>query len=343
MKAAIVGVTGYTGLELLRIILGHPNLEVGTIHSYSLHKHTIDEYCPHLQGLISLPVQPFDPQVIMAENQIVFFATPAGVCKELVLPFVEKNFPVIDLSGDLRLKDGGIYEKWYQKPAATKEILEKASYCLPEFPDQSVTNLISNPGCFATAALLTAAPLVIKGLVQRDSLILDGKSGLSGAGKTYGESSHYVNASENMSMYKLNSHQHIPEILQQLQVWDPAIAGVHFTTSLIPVKRGIFMTVYGKVKNPVTEKELWEAYQEIYQDQPFVRLQKLGKLPQLRQVYATNFCDIGLGLNELTGMVTVVGVIDNLMKGASGQAIQNFNRWAGLDERAGLWQAPLFP
>lgn len=343
MKAAIVGVTGYTGIELLRIIQGHPQLTVGTIHSYSMHKHSIEEDYPHLQGVLQLSVQPFEPEEIMAKNDLVFFATPAGVAKELAPVFIEADFPVIDLSGDFRLQDPAVYEKWYQKSAATKELLAQATYALPEFTSEYSGNLISNPGCYATAALLTIAPLIKGDLIDPTTLILDGKSGLSGAGKTLGESSHYVNVDENMTLYKLNQHQHIPEIVQQLQVWNQEITSVHFTTSLIPVKRGIFLTAYGKVKDGVTEGAIYQAYEECYREAPFVRLQAKGQLPQLRQVTGTNFCDIGLGVNETTGIVTLVGVIDNLMKGAAGQAIQNYNRWAQIEETAGLWQVPLFP
>lgn len=343
MKAAIVGVTGYTGIELLRIIQGHPQLEIGTVHSYSLHKHSIEEEYPHLQALLHLPVHPFDEEMIMAENDLVFFATPAGVAKELATVFIKKDFPVIDLSGDFRLKEPALYEQWYQKTAVAPEFLGKATYALPEFATEPPGNLISNPGCYATAAILTVAPLIKAGVIEPDSLILDGKSGLSGAGKTLGESTHYVNVDENMTMYKLNCHQHIPEIVQQLQQWNEKITSVQFTTSLIPVKRGIFMTAYAKVVEGVTEADLYQAYEICYQEQPFVRLQPVGILPQLRQVTGTNFCDIGLGLNEATGIVTVVGVIDNLMKGASGQAIQNYNRWAGIEETTGLWQLPLYP
>lgn len=343
MKAAIVGVTGYTGIELLRIIQGHPSLSIGTLHGSSLHKHTIETEYPHLGHLLTMPILPFDSELIMKENDLVFFATPAGVCKELGQVFVERGFPVIDLSGDLRLKEASLYEAWYQKEAAPQAMLDQATYALPEFMTNKASNLISNPGCYATAALLTIAPLVIHKLVDPTTFILEGKSGLSGAGKNLSESSHFVNVAENMSMYKLNRHQHIPEILQQLQIWDETIKDIHFTTSLIPVKRGIFMSAYAKVFSGVTEVDLLTAYQKTYAQQPFVRIQPQGTLPQLRQVTGTNFCDIGLGLNEGTGIVTLVGVIDNLMKGASGQAVQNYNRWAGIEETAGLQSVPIYP
>jgi N-acetyl-gamma-glutamyl-phosphate reductase, common form len=341
MKAAIVGVTGYTGVELLRLIHQHPLLTVGTLHSQSMHKKSISEFYPHLQGICEQEVEPFDAEKIMQENQLVFFATPSGISKDLVQVFVDANFPVIDLSGDLRL-DAPTYQQWYKKEPATQAILDQAYYAVPEWSEVQ-GNLISNPGCYATTAILSAAPLLQQQMIEVDSLIFDGKSGLSGAGKQLTDMSHYVSVDENMSMYKLNQHQHIPEVLQFLQHFDQSLAALQFSTSLIPVKRGIFMTMYAKVKPGYTEQQLWEAFQSAYQEKPFVRVQPLGQLPELRQVIGTNYCDIGLGLNTSNQMLTVVAVIDNLGKGAAGQAIQNFNRWAGIAETSGLIQAPIYP
>ena len=340
MKAAIVGVTGYTGLELVRLIQLHPVLEIGTLHSHSCHENSAAVY-PHLQQLIDQPISPFDPQQIMAENELVFFATPAGISKELVSSFVEHDFPVVDLSGDLRLKEGQMYQQWYQQPPAADHLLQAATYALPEF-QRAQGNLIANPGCYATAAILAAAPLV-RSKWLAGIPIFDGKSGLSGAGKKLTETSHFVTISENMRTYKLNQHQHIPEILQQFQLWDPELTAIQFSTSLIPVKRGIMMTLYVPVAPERTVEDIYHRYQEEYQGQPFIRLQPLGKLPELRQVLGTNFCDIGLALNPTTHIVTVIAVIDNLVKGAAGQAIQNVNKWAGLEETAGLRQIPWYP
>jgi N-acetyl-gamma-glutamyl-phosphate reductase len=340
VKAAIVGVTGYTGLELVRLIQLHPVLEIGTLHSHSRHENSAAVY-PHLQQLIDQPISPFDPQQIMAENELVFFATPAGISKELVSSFVEHDFPVVDLSGDLRLKEGQMYQQWYQQPPAADHLLQAATYALPEF-QRAQGNLIANPGCYATAAILAAAPLV-RSKWLAGIPIFDGKSGLSGAGKKLTETSHFVTISENMRTYKLNQHQHIPEILQQFQLWDPELTAIQFSTSLIPVKRGIMMTLYVPVAPERTAEDIYHRYQEEYQGQPFIRLQPLGKLPELRQVLGTNFCDIGLALNATTRIVTVIAVIDNLVKGAAGQAIQNVNKWAGLEETAGLRQIPWYP
>ena len=343
MKAAIIGVTGYTGLELVRLIQRHPILQLGTLHSHSQHTANSVAFYPHLQGLVEQAITPYTPEKVMAENEIVFFATPAGVTKNEVAAFAAADFPVIDLSGDLRLKDGEVYKKWYKSVPAKKELLKKAQYCLPEFMETKPGNLIANPGCYATAALLSAIPLVKAGLITDMPLIFDGKSGFSGAGKSLSDHSHFVTADENMTLYKLNEHQHIPEIIHGLQQFDSSLKTIQFTTSLIPVKRGIMMTLYAKIKKDVTELELYEAYTSCYHNRDFVRMQPLGELPQLRQVVGTNFCDIGMGLNPQTGILTVVGVIDNLVKGASGQALQNFNLWAQLDEDTGLKDIPLYP
>lgn len=341
MKAAIVGVTGYTGIELIRLIQQHPYLTLGSMHRSENEEAALSEIYPHLSGLDVL-IEAFDAKKIMEKNDIVFFATPAGITKDLVAPFVENNFPVIDLSGDLRLRKQELYEVWYQRPAAEKQILDQAIYALPEFVDKK-GNLLSNPGCYATATNLLLAPLVKNQVIDLESIIIDAKSGLSGAGKKLTQSSHYVNVAENMSMYKLNKHQHIPEIIQFLQQWAPNLQHLHFTTSLIPVKRGIFISAYLRLAANQSMEEVKQAYQQAYQDQPFVRMQPINQLPQLQQVIGSNYCDIGFAYNEATKILTVVAVIDNLIKGASGQAIQNFNIWAGLPQTTGLMQLPIFP
>lgn len=340
MKAAIIGVTGYTGMELVRLILQHPVLELGTLCSHSKNGEQFATYYPVFKGLVDQAVEPVDVNKIMAENDLVFFATPSGISKDLAIPFIEKDFPVIDLSGDLRLKNPADYKKWYKKEPAPQSVLDKACYCVPEF-DEIQGNLISNPGCYATACELTLAPLAKEKLLDPSFIVVDGKSGLSGAGKKLSESSHFVNVQDNLSLYKLNQHQHIPEILQQLQKWDGDIKSIQFTTTLIPVTRGIFMTSYVKLTQALTEAEIYQIYEKTYQDKPFVRVQEPGVLPQLKQVVGSNFCDIGLGFNPDTQILTIVTVIDNTVKGAAGLAIQNCNKWLHIDETSGLQFAPL--
>lgn len=343
MKVSIIGVTGYSGLELLRLLNNHPAVEIVSIHSHSQNGEAIDRRFPHLKHLIELPLEEVDPEKIMAQADLVFFAAPSGVAKDQALPFIEKQFPVIDLSGDYRLKNPAQYEKWYGKSSAPVSALEQATYGLADFQLPKDLKLIANPGCYATAAILSVAPLVKQQLIEKNSIIFDGKSGLSGAGKKLSEAAHYTEANDNMSVYKLNQHQHIPEIVQQLQAWDAEIPAVQFSTALIPVTRGILMTTYCKAKAGVTGSEVREAFEAEYGNKPFIRLQEGQDFPCIKQVVGSNYCDIGMAYNEATQTITVISVIDNLVKGAAGQAIQNLNILMNLPETTGLELVPVYP
>lgn len=344
MKVSIIGVTGYSGLELLRYLRTHPLVEIVSIHSHSMNKKTIDQVEPHLKHLINLPLEEIDPEKIMVKSELVFFATPSGISKELAIPFVKANFPVIDLSGDFRLKEDGAYEKWYGKTPAPQEIVATFDYGLSEFRTNPTTRFIANPGCYATATELSLAPLLNKETkIELDSIIVDAKSGFSGAGKGLSESTHFTSNHDNMSLYKMNSHQHIPEIVQQLKKWQPTLEAIQFSTSLIPVTRGIFVTTYAKLSQPQTTEELVALYKHFYEGKPFIRIQEVNQYPSIKQVVGSNNCDIGLAYNEKTNIVTVVTVIDNLGKGAAGQAVQNLNILAGYPETAGLDLLPMYP
>ncbi|MHC5216099.1 N-acetyl-gamma-glutamyl-phosphate reductase [Enterococcus sp. LJL128] len=342
MKVSIIGATGYSGLELIRYLHAHPYAELVSVHSRTERK-PIDEIHPYLQGLLSLPLEAIDHERIMAISDVVFLALPSGFSKELALPFIKNDFPVIDLSGDFRLRERGAYEKWYHSDETHYPWIQKFDYGLSEFRTDSSKKFIANPGCYATAAELSFAPLLKEHQIILDSIVIDGKSGLSGAGKALAPTSHFVQANENMSVYKVNTHQHIPEIIQQFQQWTPKLKAIQFTTSLIPVTRGIFMTAYGKLKEKQTINQLLDCYQTCYKNHPFIRIQKNNVFPTLKQVVGTNFCDIGLAVNEETDTVTIVTAIDNLGKGAAGQAIQNMNLLAGFPETAGLLQLPIYP
>lgn len=343
MKVSIIGVTGYSGLELLRLLSNHPAVEIVSIHSHSQNGEAIDRRFPHLKHLIELPLEEVDPEKIMAQAELVFFAAPSGVAKDQALPFIEKQFPVIDLSGDYRLKNPEQYKKWYGKESAPVAALEQATYGLADFELPKDLKLIANPGCYATAAILSVAPLVKQKLIEKNSIIFDGKSGLSGAGKKLSEAAHYTEANDNMSVYKLNQHQHIPEIIQQLQQWDAEIPAIQFSTALIPVTRGILMTTYCKAKAEVTGEMVRQAFETEYGDKPFIRLQEGQDFPCIKQVVGSNYCDIGMAYNEATQTITVVSVIDNLVKGAAGQAIQNLNLLMNLPETTGLELVPVYP
>ncbi|MGG5369055.1 N-acetyl-gamma-glutamyl-phosphate reductase [Enterococcus sp. AZ196] len=343
MKVSIIGVTGYSGIELVRLLLQHPKTEIVSIHSHSQNGKEIAEYLPHLKQLLDLPLEPINPDEIMKRAELVFFATPSGISKEIATAFVKADFPIIDLSGDFRLKADGQYEKWYKNSSAPFDFLQHAHYGLADFYSKPDSKLIANPGCYATGTLLSLAPLVEEGLIETDSIIVDAKSGLSGAGKNLSESSHFVNCNENMTLYKMNSHQHIPEIMQQLQKWDKTIPAIQFSTSLIPVTRGIFITTYARSKEKLTQKQIWDTYSQFYREKPFVRVQDQHVYPNLRQIVGSNYCDIGVAYNEVTNIITVVTVLDNLVKGAAGQAVHNLNHLAGWPETTGLNLVPIYP
>lgn len=343
MKVSIVGATGYSGGELLRYLRQHPFVDVVSIHSHSMNKKSVAEVSPHLHQLISLPLEEIHSEKIMKNSDLVFLATPSGISKKLAIPFVEAGFPVIDLSGDFRLKEPSIYETWYGGESAPYSMIQAFDYGLAEARKNPKAKWIANPGCYATAAELSLAPLVKEECIFLDSIIIDAKSGLSGAGKGFSQLTHFTEAHDNMTLYKMNKHQHIPEIIQQLNVWAPTLTAIQFSTSLIPVSRGIFVTTYAKLQEPSSDEKLFQLYKKHYQDDPFIRVQETGCYPSMKQVIGSNYCDIGIAYNSKTNLVTIVTTIDNLGKGAAGQAIQNLNIFAGFDQRSGLDQLPMFP
>lgn len=339
MKVAIVGVTGYSGLELVRILEGHPLVEIVFVHATKEIGQELSHIYPHLTHASSYTIEAFDAEKIMATADLVFFATPSGIAKDLSAPFVAKNFPLIDLSGDHRLPAAS-YGKWYHKPAAADELIEQFTYGLSEFADLQGKRLIANPGCYATATELALIPLLMEKKINPTNIIVDAKSGLSGAGKALTEASHFVQAQGNYVTYKLNQHQHIPEIVQTLQVYDEAVEHIQFSTSLLPLSRGIVATLYLTLTEELTEDEIFEIYEKVYRDKPFVRVRR--HLPNLHQVVGSNYTDIGFAYNPVTKILTVVAVLDNLVKGAAGQAVQNMNLMFGFDETTGLLALPTF-
>lgn len=343
MKVSVIGATGYGGLELIRLLHQHPFVDIASLHSFSTQSATLADFYPHLKNIVSSPLEQINPAEIIKTSETVFLATPSGISKDIAAPYVEAGLYVIDLSGDFRLKDGQVYEKWYGKSAASADYLAKAVYGLAEFQQDKTATFIANPGCYATATLLGLAPLVKNQLIDPTSIIVDGKSGISGAGKVPTASTHFTETNENMTLYKMNSHQHIPEIMQQLTSWDKDIPAIQFSTSLIPITRGIFTTIYVKPKKPMTKNALHTLYETTYENSPFVRIQSEDTYPTVKQVKASNYCDIGLAYNEKTNTITIVSVIDNLVKGAAGQAIQNLNFIANFAETDGLNFIPVYP
>jgi N-acetyl-gamma-glutamyl-phosphate reductase len=345
MKTSIIGATGYGGVELIRLLAHHPHLEIASLHAFSQTGEPIAFQYPHLQTITNMNLDEIDVDAISAKSELVFLATPPGVSKDLTPKLMQKGVKVIDLSGDFRIKNRDAYEQWYKRPAVQTEELSSAVYGLSEWNKEEIAKakIIANPGCYATAALLAAAPLMKEKIIEESSLIIDAKSGVSGAGKSPASITHFPEMHDNMKIYKVHEHQHVPEIEQMLLEWNEEAKPITFSTHLIPITRGIMVTMYAQVKRELTSKQLQQLYKESYVKAPFVRIRNLGNYPNPKEVCGSNYCDIGVAYDQRTGRVTIVSVIDNLMKGAAGQAVQNANLLLGADEKTGLELVPMYP
>lgn len=343
-KVGIVGATGYGGVELIRLLANHPHFHVYAVYSSSQDGMELAEVYPHLSNTV-YTLQDINPKNMAEELDLVFTATPSGVSSKLVPQLIEEGIKVVDLSGDFRLKTEALYEKWYKKPAAAEAFLQQSVYGLSEwFADEVESSMfVANPGCYPTATLLGLAPLVSKQMVKSNSIIIDAKSGISGAGRGLSQMAHYAEINENMKIYKVNQHQHIPEIESILEKWDEEIGHVTFSTHLVPMTRGIMSTIYAELSEESSVQELHQLYVDTYQNSPFVRVRKAGEFPSTKEVSASNYCDIGIAFDERTKRVTIVSVIDNLVKGAAGQAIQNANIMMGFEQQTGIGLLPVFP
>jgi N-acetyl-gamma-glutamyl-phosphate reductase len=345
IKVAIVGSTGYGGVELIRLLQAHPRVEITSVISSSTAGVPISDGFPHLTNIMTRNLDGVNPVEIAEVADLVFAATPSGVSAKLVPELLDAGLKVIDLSGDFRLKDGAVYEQWYKHTAPSAELLEKAVYGLCEVFGEEVRDVdfISNPGCYPTATLLGLIPAITAGWIDASSLIIDAKSGVSGAGRGTSLMTHYAEINENFKAYKVNKHQHIPEVEQVLTLVAGEPITVTFTTHLVPMTRGIMSTMYATLKGPYTEEDFIELYRQYYKDRRFVRIRDLGVWPATKEVSGSNYCDIGFAVDVRTNRVTIISVIDNVVKGAAGQAIQNLNLMMGWEESLGLTFTPIYP
>lgn len=345
VRAAIVGSTGYGGVELIRLLQQHPKVEITSVISSSSAGTPLEEGFPHLTGIIARPLDGVVPEEIASRADVVFTATPSGVSAKLVPGLLTAGLKVIDLSGDFRLKDGSEYETWYKHPAPDAAILDEAIYGLCEiYGDKAAgARFISNPGCYPTATLLGLIPAVAEGWIRPESLIIDAKSGVSGAGRGTSLTVHYAEINENFKAYKVNRHQHIPEIEQVLTDAAGRKVTVTFTTQLVPMTRGIMSTMYAEMTGEYTEEDFIQLYRKYYAGRPFVRIRNAGIWPATKEVSGSNYCDIGFAADARTGRITIFSVIDNVVKGAAGQAIQNLNLMHGWEETLGLGFTPVYP
>jgi N-acetyl-gamma-glutamyl-phosphate reductase len=344
-RVAIVGSTGYGGVELIRLLLQHPYVQITSVISSSTSGVPVSDGYPHLNEIIVDKLDGVDPALIREKADVVFTATPSGISAKLAPQLLEAGLKVVDLSGDFRLKSGSLYQEWYKHEPAGSEYLEQAVYGLAEVFGDEVKDVpfISNPGCYPTATLLGLVPAVQAGWIDPTSIIIDAKSGVSGAGRGLGLSVHYSEINENFMAYKVNKHQHIPEIEQVLTRVSGKEAAVTFTTHLVPMTRGILSTMYATLSGSYKEEDFIRLYKEYYKDRRFVRIRSKGKWPATKEVWGSNYCDIGFAVDERTGRVTIISVIDNLVKGAAGQAVQNLNLMMGWDEGTGLAFTPVYP
>lgn len=343
LEIGIVGGSGYGAIELIRLLKQHKEVNIKYVFSHSKSGDDIKETYPHLQDNINVPFSSLD--VDKVDCDLIFFATPSNVSKHFIPKLIERGIKVIDLSGDFRLKDPALYEKYYGEKPAEQSILDKANYSLAEWSNinNDSTKIIANPGCFPTAILLSLHPLLKNNLINKESIIIDAKTGISGAGRSLGQNVHYGEANENFSAYKLGTHKHTPEIEQYLSKLSGSDIKVMFTPHLVPMTRGILATIYVDLNEHISEEALHKMYIKTYQNKPFVRIRKIGEFPKTKEVLGSNFCDIGIYVDEERNKAVIVSVIDNLVKGASGQAIQNMNILYGFNENEGLNLLPVYP
>lgn len=340
MKVGILGATGYTGQECLRILHTHPEAEVTYLGTSSSAGKEMREIYPQLAE---------NPLVLMKEHvpdvDVVFIALPHGIAAQRTEGLLARGIKVIDLGADFRLKDVSVYESWYHTTHGGAHLLADAVYGLPELYRAGIQgrSLIANPGCYPTATLLALVPLLQEGLLEVDSIVVDAKSGVSGAGRGVALTSLYSEVNENFKAYGVGEHRHTPEIEQQLSLAAGAEVLINFTPHLVPMTRGILSTIYAKVKAGVKEETLREAWLNTYRGEPFVHILPKGTWPQTKFCYGSNHQFMQLKVDPRTGRVILVSVIDNLVKGASGQAIQNMNILFGLPETMGLEMTALWP
>jgi len=337
VAVSIVGITGYTGEELLKVLARHPHVKIAALASRSETPVPLGDLYPHLAHL-GLSSENLTPGQVAERSDIIFLALPHRVSFEIVPEFMKLGKKVIDLSADFRLDSADEYEKWYGSKHTADVYLKEAVYGLPELYRKEIrgARLIANPGCYPTTVILGTAPVLKNKLVDLSSIIIDSKSGISGAGRK-SVAEYYKNEHPNFRAYNIaGAHRHTPEIEQEISKVAGEPITVTFTPHIIPTERGMFSTIYMNLKKHVSSEELTALYKEFYKDEPFAQVLPQGKLPQIKSVMNNNFCDIGLKVDERTNRLIVVSAIDNLVKGASGQAIQNMNIMCGFDERDGL-------
>lgn len=350
IKVGLVGATGYGGVGLIELLVGHPQVRIVALMAKQDINKPISTVYPHLEGFCDLPVyDPLDPQC-PHDFDIVFYATPDGVGQRDARKWLEKGMKVIDYSGDFRFNSSDSYASYAARIGKTgehsdPELLSSTVYGMPELHREEIANkrLVGNPGCFATSCILGIAPAVKCNLIDNSDILFDAKTGISGAGKKPSPTFHFPARHEAMNAYKISGHQHVYEIEQELSTLCGAAITITFTPHVVPLSRGILSTIYAKLLPGVTMESLRDAYYTMYKDEPFIRVYSHGETLISTDVRGSNYCNILLTIDVRTGRLIVVSLIDNLVKGQAGNALQNMNIMMNLDETAGLKHPGNFP
>jgi N-acetyl-gamma-glutamyl-phosphate reductase len=345
IKAGIIGATGYAGGELVRLLLGHKEAKIVWYGSRSYVDRKYADIYQNMFQLVDDICQDDNMEAMAEQVDVIFTATPQGLCASLVKEEILHKVKIIDLSADFRIRDVSVYEKWYGMEHRAPQYMKEAVYGLCELNREAIkkARLIANPGCYPTCSFLSVYPLVKEGLIDPDTLIIDAKSGTSGAGRGAKVDNLFCEVNENIKAYGVTGHRHTPEIEEQLSLAAGKQVLINFTPHLVPMQRGILVTAYASLKKDISYEEVKAVYDRYYEKEYFVRVLPEDVCPQTRWVEGSNFVDVNFKIDPRTKRIVMMGAMDNLVKGAAGQAVQNMNLMFGVDEAEGLRMAPLFP
>jgi N-acetyl-gamma-glutamyl-phosphate reductase len=345
VRVAVIGANGYTGGEMVRLLAAHPAVEITMLTSRQFKGKNINEVFPSIRGILDMLLTEFEAGAVAECCDVAFLAIPHTQAMPIVSSLAERGVRVVDYSADFRLKKPQVYEQWYKTPHTEPALLEKSVYGLPELHGEQVRNaeIVALPGCYPTAALLALAPAVKHNLIDFDRIVINSLSGVSGAGQNPSQQTHYPEIADNLRAYGITSHRHTPEIEQELSWLGGKEIRVLFTPHLVPANRGILSTITAPAKSDMPVGQLVKLYEEFYENAPFVRVNPPQMYPEIRFVRGSNYCDIGLAYDARTRSVIMVSALDNLCKGAAGQAVQCLNVMFGMAEESGLRFGGLTP
>jgi len=345
VRVGIIGVSGYTGVELARMLCRHPDIKITLVTSRQFEGKPLADVFPNLRDCIDINCENPAPEELADQADFFFTAVPHKTAMTIVPPLIARGKKVVDLSADFRIKDVNVYEKWYQQHTSS-DLIGEAVYGLPELYREQIktARLVANPGCYPTSVILGLAPLLREKLIDTETIIVDSKSGTSGAGRSASLATLFCEVTDGFRAYKVGgTHRHIPEMEQELSILADSGVTISFTPHLLPISRGILSTIYAKLTDNITSDAIHSLYEQTYRNEYFVRLCPVDAVPATQHVRGSNFCDIGISIDKRTGRIIVLSAIDNIVKGAAGQAIQNMNLMNGFAENTGIDGAPFFP